>query len=242
MTDTHRAQFSTMSTKLIQGYFSADPEARETALEVLHAQYDRELSGLAQRKLRGRHPQIRRDVVQEAWVRCCVALDGARVELLKPRPERPSTGKLLAEHSGRAIETLAKREQRWYARKADVTEHSGQLAGSGVHERAPVTPISPIEFHAIMDTVWEKLLQQTCERERRRLEELGMVEFCAGDWDAAAERAREQADEAAVHLTQLVLERRCALRALLLATLKRKGLTRDQCKRFVRRLLPVETP
>jgi DNA-directed RNA polymerase specialized sigma24 family protein len=238
MGDTPQSQFPTMSTQLIRDFFGPAPEVRARAMLVMRHRYEQQIQGLVRSKVRGRHVQITGDVVQEAWLRCLDALDEHRPELLKPRPERPDTSQLLVTHAKRAINTLVKREQRAFARHVTTADAEPPSEGAGADNSTLDTPIGPVELHRVIEEAWQRLLEQTREADRVVLSSIGIVTFFVGEWEAAAKCAAGD-DTPAVAMTQLVVERRRVIRALLRAKFAKYQLTRNQAQNLVCRLLPT---
>jgi hypothetical protein len=155
---------------------------------------------------------------------------------LKERSERPQFRPMVIALTMRAIWRLEQQTRRQRLRAAPEDAGNRQDIHWNGGDDA-VNAMTPLDFHRVFETAWQRLLEQSTVGQRAGLEEVGQLEFFAGDWPSLP--GSTDSDECVDTLTAIVLEQRCAARLIIDDILARDFdfETRVRSK-FVRTLIP----
>jgi hypothetical protein len=233
----NRFRLAATKTASLQRYLDADPNVSALGSEELYEDYESGIRRIVDRILRQRFRDLAGEAIQEAWLDCLSELQARKAEFLKERSQRPQFRPMVIALTMRAIWRLEQQTRRQRLRAAP--EHAGSRQDAQWNrEYDAVNAMTPLDFHRVFESAWQRLLQQSTAAQRASLEEVGQLEFFAGDWPVSLPGSAD-ADECLDTLTAIVLEQRCAVRLIIEDILAHDfDFEARVCSKFARTLMP----
>jgi hypothetical protein len=208
----NRFRLAATKTVSLQRYLDADPNVSALGSEELYQDYESGIRRIVDRILRQRFQDLANEAMQEAWLDCLSELQARKAEFMKERSERPQFRPMVIALTMRAIWRLEQQTRRQRLRAAPEETGTRQQAQWNPEYDA-VNAMTPLDFHRVFGTAWQRLLEHSTVGQRAGLEEVGQLEFFAGDWPSLP--GSTDTDECVDALTALVLEQRCAARLII---------------------------